>query len=50
MPNSSQAADAHSLSDEDLERMVADAVFYLLVADQKKAPIKVTCISHPTPV
>ena len=38
---SSQASAAHSISDDDLEKMVSDAVFYLLIADQKKSLVKV---------
>ena len=39
--DASQASGSHSLNDDDLEKMVSDAVFYCLVADQKKAAIKV---------
>ena len=44
--DSSQASAAHSLSEDDLEKLVSDAVFYFLVADQKKALIKVTHSYH----
>ena len=36
-----EASQAHSLNEDDLEKMVSDAVFYCLIADQKKAAIKV---------
>ena len=40
----SQASGSHSLNEDDLEKMVSDAVFYCLIADQKKAVIKVRLI------
>lgn len=39
--DASQASGSHSLNDDDLEKMVSDAVFYCLVKDQKKDAIKV---------
>ena len=30
----------HNLNDADLQKMISDSVFYVLVADQKKALIK----------
>jgi len=38
--DSSQASAAHTLSDDDMEKMVSDAVFFFLVADQKKSLVK----------
>ena len=37
----SQSQTQHGLNDDDIEKMVSDAVFYFLVADQKKSIIKV---------
>ena len=37
----SQSQSSHGLNDDDIEKMVSDAVFYFLVADQKKSIIKV---------
>ena len=37
----SQAASQHGFSRDDMEKMVSDATFYFLVADQKKSLIKV---------
>ena len=42
-PSASQPHSEHGLTDEDIEKMVSDAVFYFLVADQKKSMIKVKC-------
>ena len=36
-----QSQHGHGLNDDDIEKMVSDAVFYFLVADQKKSIIKV---------
>ena len=35
-------ASQHGLNEDDIDKMVADATFYFLVADQKKSIIKVT--------
>ena len=40
-PSASQTQSQHGLNDDDIEKMVSDAVFYFLVADQKKSIIKV---------
>ena len=37
----SSQSQSHGLNDDDIDKMVADAAFYFLVADQKKALIKV---------
>ena len=34
-------ASQHGLNEDDIDKMVADATFYFLVADQKKSIIKV---------
>jgi len=39
-PSASQTQSQHGLNDDDIEKMVSDAVFYFLVADQKKSIIK----------
>lgn len=40
----SQDSGSYGLNDDDLQKMVSDAVFYCLIADQKKATIKVNRI------
>lgn len=40
----SQSQTQHGLNDDDIEKMVSDAVFYFLVADQKKSIIKVNSV------
>ena len=37
----SQSQPEHGLTEEDIDKIVSDAVFYFLVADQKKSVIKV---------
>ena len=38
---SGKGASQHGLNEDDIDKMVADATFYFLVADQKKSIIKV---------
>ena len=48
----SQSQPEHGLTEEDIDKIVSDAVFYFLVADQKKSVIKVNRINVltiPTP-
>ena len=39
--DASKDSGSHGLNDDDVQKMVSDAVFYCLIADQKKATIKV---------
>ena len=38
---SGKGSSQHGLNEDDIDKMVADATFYFLVADQKKSIIKV---------
>ena len=40
-PSGTQSQSQHGLNEDDKEKMISDAVFYFLVADQKKSLIKV---------
>ena len=40
-PSGTQSQSQHGLNEDDKEKMISDAVFYFLVADQKKSVIKV---------
>ena len=40
-PSGTQSQSQHGLNEDDKEKMISDAVFYFLVADQKKSIIKV---------